>query len=189
MPANTVCLLANILIDLESLEDAIELLKAARSGSPADFWINHDLGNALRAQEKPASTGDAVRFLTVAAALKPDSPGVLSNLGSALGDLGTHDEAVVACREAIRLQPDLAEAHSNLGNALRTQRKLGEAAVSVREAIRLTPDFAVFHGTLGLILADQRKYGEAVAAYRVAIRLKPDYAEAYPASWFPDRPG
>ena len=45
-----------------------------------------------------------------------------SNLGGALSDAGRFDEAIRACREAIRLNPDSPEAHGNLGRALLADR-------------------------------------------------------------------
>ena len=174
MPANTACLLARVLGNLGSRDDAIAVLAAARAGSPADFWINHDLGELLSAEKKTAEAADAVRFLTVAAALKPDSPGTLVNLGAALAEQGKLDEAIAADREAIRLKPDYAEAHANLGNVLETQGKLVEAIAPYREAIRLKPDLAATHYNLGTVFAAQGKLVEAIAAYREAIRLKPD---------------
>jgi len=45
---------------------------------------------------------EATRFLTVAAALRPDSPGARFNLGIALALAGPLDEAIAACRRAIQ---------------------------------------------------------------------------------------
>ena len=46
--------------------------------------------------------------------IKPDYAEAYSNLGNALKERGSLDEAVAAYREAIRIKPDFAEAHSNL---------------------------------------------------------------------------
>src|SRR5262249_46255742 len=53
---------------------AVALLRRARGQYPADFWVNHNLGLALRTVTPP-EPDEAVRFLTVAAALRPESPG------------------------------------------------------------------------------------------------------------------
>ena len=179
MPANSVCLLARVLNSLGNRDDAIALLTVARSGAPADFWINHNLGMLLKEQRKPADRADAVRFLTVAVALKPDSSGVLSNLGNALRTQGKYDEAITAYREAIRLKPDLAGPHCNLGLVFEAQGKYAEAIAAYREAIRLQPDLAEAHGNLGTLLNKQGKPAEAIATVREAIRLKPDFAKAH----------
>ena len=62
---------------------ALALLRRAQQAFPADFWINHDLGMAL-GDCQPPQYEEAIRFLTVAVALRPDSPGVRYNLGNAL---------------------------------------------------------------------------------------------------------
>ena len=179
MPASTACFLARVLSKLGDRDEAMTLLMAARASSPADFWINHDLGMLLGTSKKPAETSDAVRFLTVAAALKPDSPGVLLNLGATLADQGKPVAAIDAYREAIRLKPDYAMAHNNLGYALAAQGEMSEAIDAYREAIRLKPDYAMAHDNLGYALATQGKLGEAIIALRDAIRLRPDSAEAH----------
>src|SRR5262249_17811767 len=78
---------------------ALALLRRAQQAFPADFWINHDLGIALGRSEPP-QLEEAIRFLTVAAALRPDNPGVRYNLGLALAGAGRLDEAIVAYRQA-----------------------------------------------------------------------------------------
>ena len=93
---------------------ALALLRRAQQAFPADFWINHDLGSALGECEPPQHE-EAIRFLTVAVALRPDSPGVRFNLGNALVGAGRLDEAIVAYRHAIGLKPDYAMAHFKLG--------------------------------------------------------------------------
>ena len=94
-------------------------------------------------------------------------------------DLWQLDEAIAACRQAIRLKPDLAEAHYNLGIALQGKGQLDEAIASYRQAIRLKPDYAEAHNNLGNALKDMGQLDEAIASYRQAIRLKPDHAEAH----------
>ena len=102
-----------------------------------------------------------------------------SNLGNALREQGSLDEAVAAYRQAIRIKPDLAAAYSNLGAALKERGSLDEAVAACRQAICIKPDFAEAHSNLGNALMERGNLDEAVAAYGEAIRIKPDYAEAY----------
>ena len=94
-------------------EAALALLRRAQQAFPGDFWINHDLGMALR-DCHPPQYEEAIRFLTVAVALRPDSEGVRVNLGNTLARAGRLDEAIVACRQAIGLKPDYSMAHFSL---------------------------------------------------------------------------
>ena len=178
LPAASLGILGNTLRNLSRPDQAVELLRAAQRRYPDDFWINHHLGFVL-CDLTPAQLEEAIRFYTVAVALRPQSPGTRLNFGTALRKRGRLEEAVAAYREAIRLKPDYASAHYALGQALSDQVKLAEAEAAFKEAIRLKPDFAVAHDNLGAALADQGKLAEAEAHYREAIRLNPDSAFAH----------
>jgi serine/threonine protein kinase/Flp pilus assembly protein TadD len=157
---------------------ALALLRRAQEACPADFWINHELGMAL-SDCQPPQHEEATRFLTVAAALRPDSHGVRCDLGTALIDAGRRDEAVVAYRHAIRLKADCSIAHFGLGSALGEQGQLEEAIAACRRAIELKPDYARAHYGLGTLLFRRGRLDEAVAALRKAIALEPDHAESH----------
>ena len=85
-----------------------------------------------------------------------------SNLGAALKEQGSLDEAVAAYRQAIHIKPDYAEAYSNLGVALTEQGSLDEAVAACRQAIRIRPDYAEAYSNLGVALSEQGKFNEAV---------------------------
>jgi serine/threonine protein kinase/tetratricopeptide (TPR) repeat protein len=157
---------------------SLPLLEAIHGRHRTDFWLTHDLARAC-AKAKPPRLELAIRYYYAAAALKPTSPGVFTNLGLALSDKGELDAAIAAYREAIRLKPDYAEAHSNLGGALSEKGEWDAAIATYREAIRLKPDYAEAHSNLGGALSEKGELDAAIAAYREAIRLKPDLAVAH----------
>ena len=113
-------------------------------------------------------------------------PRILVDSGIAMIRELSYDEAIAACREAIRLRPDYADAYTNLGIALVAQQSSREAVAVLREAIRLNPDDGSAHLALGKALnhlmafgePDERKVDEAIGEYREAARLKPGSAEA-----------
>jgi serine/threonine-protein kinase len=179
LPAPSVVLLAGGLRSSNYEEEAITVLTTARKRYPSDFWIHQNLGALWNRKRDLSGTAEAVRFLTVALALKPDSPGVLVNLGVALHNQGKLAEAIDVYRQAIRLKPDYAEAQYNLGSTLRDDGKVAESIDALHQAIRLKPDFAEAHNNLGNALLDQGNHAEAIDAYHEAIRLKPDFADAY----------
>src|SRR5262249_45524632 len=178
LPAPTLFLLGDALGQLGATQPAEALLRQAQRRYPDDFWINHPPAEHLRLS-RPAQANEAVRFFTVAVALRQQSPGVHNNLGNALWTQGKPAEAEVAYRAAIKLKPDLALAHHNLGIALQAQGKPAEAEAAFRTAIKLKPDYPEAHNNLGNALRAQRKSAEAKAAYRAAIKLKPNYADAH----------
>ncbi len=176
-PEGTMCL-ESALRKRNDTKTALALLRAAIKRSPGDFWLNEQLGNLLE-RANPSQSTEAIRFLTAAVALHPDSPGARLNLGGALDSVGHYDEAAEAYREAIGLLPDYAEAYSNLAVALVKQGKHDEGVAACLQAIRLQPKDAELHRNLGNILSEQRKLDKAVLAYRAAIDLRPTFAEAH----------
>jgi serine/threonine-protein kinase len=176
-PASSV-FLAAALREARAEPRSIPLLREGRRLHPADLWLNFDLALALQNAPRPQAA-EAVRYLTAAQILRPDSAGVLVNLGIALKDLGQLAEARRVCAEAVHLKPDYPAAHNNLGVVLQSEGKLAAAIVSYREAIRLDSTYHPAHSNLGHALAEQGKLVEALAASREALRLKPDFAFAH----------
>jgi tetratricopeptide (TPR) repeat protein len=120
-----------------------------------------------------------VRFLTAAAALRPESPGAHINLGRALHAKGRVNEAIASYRRALDLDPKLAAAHNNLGSALLGKGRLDEAIVSYRRALDLDPTDALAHHNLGAALEAKGLLDEAIASYRRALDLDPKLAAAH----------
>ncbi len=178
LPPASIVLLAGALRQAQAEERAIAVLRQGRLLHPDDLWLNFDLAQSLH-NATPPQPALAVRYYTAAQTLRPDSIGILNNLGIALKDQGQPAEAVAILRKAVQLRPDLVLAHNTLGVALQTDDKLAEAAAAYREAIRLKPDHAPAHSNLGYVLAEQGKLADAVAACREAIRLQPDFAFAH----------
>jgi serine/threonine-protein kinase len=96
----------------------VALLRRAQRQYPADFWVNEYLGLML-GRVTPPERGEAVRFLTAAAALRSESPGCLFNLGVALMIKGQEDEAIAYYRKVIELEPKFAPARTGLAQAQR----------------------------------------------------------------------
>jgi serine/threonine protein kinase len=163
-------------------EGAVRLLRRAQAAFPGDFWINHDLGMALCGCQPPQYE-EAIRFLTVAVALRPESAGAHLNLGAVFFETGRFDEALEAFRKATERKPDYAMAHNNLGLALAQKGDLDKAVAALRQAIELKPDYAEAHCNLGLTLQRQGDVTGALAALKQGHALgsrRPDWP--YPSS-------
>jgi serine/threonine protein kinase/Flp pilus assembly protein TadD len=174
-PAEELFLLDRSLRHRGADEGALALLRRAQEAFPGDFWINHDLGMALHDCQPPRDE-EAIRFLTVAVALRPQSAGAHLNLGVAFLDHGRFDEAIGAFRKAITLQPDYAMAYNNLGLGLTRKGRFGDAVAAYRRAIELKPDFALAYNNLAAALEAEGRVEDAIAAYRQAIQLNPRWA-------------
>ncbi len=157
---------------------AAELLRRTQQHYPADFWVNHNLGEVLQ-KVMPPEREEAVRFLTAAVALRPESPGALLNLGLALYHKGQLDEAIASYKKAIELDPKYAAAHNNLGNALKDKGQLDEAIACYKKAIELDPKYAIAHINLGAELKDKGQLDEAIACFEKAIELDPKLAPTH----------
>jgi serine/threonine protein kinase/Flp pilus assembly protein TadD len=188
-PPEALFLLEMSLRQRHAFGSAVALLHRAREASPGDFWFNHNLGLALQ-QCQPPRYGEAIRFLTAAVALRPQSPGARLNLGAALLRTGRFAEAEAAFRQAIDRMPEYVRAHQNLGVVLFEQGRPAEAAAAFRRATELKPESAEAHCNLGLALQRQGEFTHALAALRKghALGTAPDYRTwPYPsARWVRD---
>jgi tetratricopeptide (TPR) repeat protein len=157
---------------------ALALLRRGQQAFPGDFWINFDLGIALRHCHPPQNE-EAIRFLTVALALRPKSEGVRVNLAYTLARAGRLDEAIIAYRLAIGVKPDYGQVYLYLGLALADNGQLDEGIAACRRAGELKPDDGNAYFNLGTLLNRAGRVDEAAAAYRRAIELVPDDAESH----------
>jgi serine/threonine-protein kinase len=159
-------------------EEALGLLEAALRRRPADFWVNHSLAE-VHSRSKPPRYDEAARYFSVAAALRPGSPGVWVNLGNALLALKRPGEAAAAYRKALDLRPEYAVAHGDFGIALFDLKRPREAEAEFRRALALQPDLANAHYNLGAALQAKGRTDEAIAEYRKALALQTDFAKAH----------
>ncbi len=177
LPAVTVALLARVMRSVD-LGLAVKVLREGQRRHPADFWLNHELAEALT-MVQPPKIDEAIGFYRATLALRPKSPGVHLNMGTALRNKGRLEEAIAAYREAIRLKQDYAEAHFNLGLALEPTGRLDEVISAYRQAIHHKKDLAEAHINLGNALKTKGRLDKAMACYREAMRARKDFAEAH----------
>lgn len=135
------------------------------------------LAQAVRRHQSGDLTG-AVADYERALQLNPKVPEALSNLGSALRDLGRPAEAVARYEQALALRPDVAEVLSNLGAALKDLGHVDAAVANFRRALILKPDYPGALSNLGNALKERGQLDEAIECYRKALALRPDYPEA-----------
>jgi tetratricopeptide (TPR) repeat protein len=165
-PSQTLFLLTRALLrSRASPEKVLEQLRRTQEAYPGDFWANHHLGMAL-GRCQPPQHDEAIRFLTAAVALRPNSAGAYVNLGLALKNKGRVADAVAAYRRAIKLKPDYGNAHYNLGQLLRDQGDLPGAAVAFCRTAELNPKNAEALHNLGHILMVMGDVPQAADCFR-----------------------
>jgi eukaryotic-like serine/threonine-protein kinase len=92
LPEASVTRLASALSSLGSRGIAIDLLRRSQRVHPDDFWVNADLATQLAGAGR---FDEAVRFFSVALAIRPRSDRALRDLGDALRAAGRTDEAAM----------------------------------------------------------------------------------------------
>src|ERR1017187_8786847 len=112
-------------------------------------------------------------------AKNPNAWVALNNMGIALLQAGSLDNAIRHYEQALQIKPDYADAHNNLGLALAQTGKIEEAIAHYEQALRLTPDYAEVHNNLGIVLRQAGRVQEAIGHYEQALQSKPDYAEVH----------
>jgi serine/threonine-protein kinase len=153
---------------LRSEGDAVPLLREAQSRHPQDFWLNFELGVALR---RAKEWDQAIGYYRAALALRPRNTTVHAELGAALYDQGKRLEAINYFEQALHLDPNDVRAHVDLGVALNAQGKSAEAIGHFEQALRLDPKDARAHNGLGVTLSGQGKRAEAIGHFEQARRL------------------
>jgi tetratricopeptide (TPR) repeat protein len=175
-------LLGSSLSEVRERDQAVQLFRRAQRLHPADFWINYNLGGLLGAGWHEGETREvrsqreeeAVRFASVAVALRPQSPGALLLLGDALSRHGRADEADACFREALHLRPGYATVFNSRGMAYFSQGRWDEAIASWREAVRAEPS-GVNYNNLAMALEQVGRWDEAIASWREAVRAEPAF--------------
>ncbi|MBI3407251.1 MAG: tetratricopeptide repeat protein [Planctomycetes bacterium] len=173
-PPPTLHLLGMILGDGGKLESGIEVLRKTQARYPGDFWINYHLGVKLRVKG-PAYLEQAIGFSRAALALRPQSAGTWTTLGSHLMRQKKPDEAITYFSKAIELDPKYADAHNGLGAAFHSQKMLDDAIACYNKAIEVDPKIIMAYCNVGIALRGQGKLEEAVEWFN-----NPKYKAAIP---------
>ena len=168
-------LTALVRVSRNSPGELVPLLTAAQARFPQDFWLNLELAWALDAAQQ---SDEALGYLRVALALRPEAPLAHNNLGVILARKGRLDEAISHYQHILRLDPGYALAHVNLGLALYRKGHPDEAVRYSKQALQLNPKSAEAHRILARVLQDEGRLDEAISRYQELIRLDPKGAAA-----------
>lgn len=112
------------------------------------------------------------------AAKRPNNARAVTEVGTALVELGRLAEGIGYYERATQVQPDYVMAYTDWGVALAMQGRLAEAVGKFSEAVRRNPASAYAHYNLGLALAKQGQAEQAVIEYQLALRIDPTFTKA-----------
>ncbi len=114
-----------------------------------------------------------------AAKIRPNIPGLYTNLAVALEKLGRWDDAVAAHRCAAGLEPNSAHARFSLATALIAAGRAQESIPIFRETLQIDADHGAAHFNLGNALLEASRFEEAIVEFEAATRLLPGFATAH----------
>jgi serine/threonine protein kinase/Flp pilus assembly protein TadD len=137
-PTNLV-LLHYALVDAGALDQAVAILRRGQREYPGDFWINDALGHFYLLRVRQGQYDEALRFYSVALALRPSCPYMLHGVAEALRAKGALEEAVAAHSTVIDLKPNYAPAWNNRGAAHHQLHQYDKAIADYSKAIELDP--------------------------------------------------
>jgi tetratricopeptide (TPR) repeat protein len=179
-PAVDLNLLGTALSEIGEASAAEDMLRTGCRRFRDDVWLNFDLARLLEQQSRGE---EAIRYYSIARALRPETA---HNLAHALEARGESVEALAVFEDLVQLRRDVGRHWACYGRLLKERGDrlksiiaLETAVAILSEKVRLKPDDAPSHSNFGIALDEQGKVVEAIAAYREAIRLKPDFAEAH----------
>ena len=152
---------------------AVAVMEQATIAHPGNKALLAGYGRAL------ADNGNSQRaFDILARAHSPDNPDwrILSVQGTALDQLGKHDEARRYYASALTISPDEPSVLSNLGLSYVLSKDLPKAEETLRKAYASTRADARVRQNLALVVGLQGRFAEAEAI--VKADLPPDEAAA-----------
>jgi tetratricopeptide (TPR) repeat protein len=117
----------------------------------------------------------AERELLRELAEEPGCPLSHALLGLCRSRLRRFDDALLACREAVRLAPGSAFAHYALAYILDDCNRIDEALTAIGEALRIDPAAADYHALLAFLQARAGRYLESLTAAETGLRLAPQH--------------
>jgi tetratricopeptide (TPR) repeat protein len=126
-----------------------------------------------------ANYRDAETCFRAVIANNPNSATARSNLGSALLNKGSVDEAIVQLKRSVEIDPDYQFGHYNLAAALLEKGEPDEAIPHLRTVLKANPNHPKAYYTLGNALSKKGVVDEAVASYKRALQLQPDFPDAH----------
>ena len=173
LPAASATRLAKALLLLGDKMTAVALLRRAQRAHPGDFWINWDLGNELKWATQP---DDAIRFLSVAVAIRPRSGLALRTLGKTLQETGHLEDAAATFRQAMRAQEDHVENRVCLGSVLMDLGEEDKANAEFHEAKRQKPEDGWIRNEIANVFRSRGDWDAAIAELREATRCLPKNA-------------
>jgi serine/threonine protein kinase/Tfp pilus assembly protein PilF len=175
----TLWLLGLTLKEVGAPDQAMALLRRAQHEYPTDLWINDTLGGFSLYEFKPSRLDDALRFYSIALALRPARPQLHYIVGDILCLKGAVEDGVVELSKAIDLDPKYGHALHGRAVVYSNLHQYGKALADRTRIIDLEPKNAWAWTNRAVAYWNLHKYDKALADCTKAIELDPKYAEVW----------
>ena len=160
---------------LQQGEHAVKSIAKSLGLSPDDI---RTLAHGIEIARLAGELDLAVEWGNRAVGLASDVPAIANNLGLALYDSGSLDNAIAVFKKAIESDPRYIRAYNNLGNALMAMGFLQRAADVYRRAVQLKPDYVQAWNGLGQSHHRAKCYVDAIKCFDHALAIDPGYRAA-----------
>jgi tetratricopeptide (TPR) repeat protein len=169
--------LALMLSERGESERAIEVLRAAQSRHPDQFWITFHLARML-GENGLGSPVERMSLYSAALALRPSSTVVWRMLARARREAGDRKGALQAVDEAVRLRPDEPESLAQRGELRRELGDRSGAEEDLRASLALDPRNGRALNLLMDLLFSKGDPEDALAQARIHVRANPGWESA-----------
>ena len=88
-------------------------------------------------------------------------------------------QAIIACKNALRIDSNLAEAYKIWGNGLQKLERYAEAIGCYATALKIQPSMHEVYANLGTLYAAKKQWTEAIEYFEKCIAFNPECAGAY----------
>jgi len=160
--------LGDVLLDLGSLEDAVDAYRASIRLDETYLPPRINLGSAYFAKKQ---FEDAYRTCTDVSLVDPENHINLNNLASVLSEMGKYDAAEDVIGLCLKKHPEYPKAWVTLGNILMHQRKNEESIVAYRCAISKDSNNVGAHWNLSLALLRNENFKDGWKLYTYRRKL------------------
>lgn len=121
----------------------------------------------------------SIQYLLVAAALQPDTPAVLTNLGIGLHDLGEDPRKARVVLERATAPANYAPAHYNLARVLMKLNEPEKAFAELTKAVEIEPGFVEAHRRLAKWSEEKGDLEAALRHWEQVVELRPTDCDAH----------
>jgi predicted TPR repeat methyltransferase len=164
---------AGRLLAVGEVESGIAIIEEVLKVNPEHIDALNWMGS-IRCLE--GLTQEARQFSDRAVAVAPNHPGVLTNRGNILIQVGDFNGAVEAYRKAIHADVEAYGAMNNLAALLHSRGLNDDAEFFLRRVLEARPRFGLAHYLLANVLAEQRRFDESILHAKLAAEHAPQGA-------------